>query len=311
MDNGSNFQSVGSAPLANPARLGSIGVGSWTFPWAIGTVREHQPPKPLTAAGLVRKARDLGAHTAQLVDNLPLDQLSPEELHELKGTARECGIALEVGTRGVNPAHLLRYLEIARFLEAKLVRTMAGWPGSAPPLTEVEANLREVLPQFAQAGIAIGMENYETYPVAELAGLIRRINHPNLGVCLDVSNSLGALESKDAILDALAPLTINVHVKDISVERLPYLMGFAFYGRPAGQGRLPFEEIFSRAAKTDRVLNATIELWTPFTGSLEQTLALEETWARASIDYLSKLPWFAPCNPQPPVTGTGRWPGGG
>ena len=78
------------------------------------------------------------------------------------------------------------------------------------------------------------MENYETYSTAELANLIRSIDHPNLGVCLEVSNSLGALECKDAI----------------------------------------------------------VELWTPFTESLEQTLALEDNWAKASVDYLSKLSLF-------------------
>ena len=246
----------------------------------------------MTAAMLVRKGRDLGVSTVQIGDNLPLDLLSAEELHELRAAAVECGVGLEVGTRGVEPSHLLRYLEIARFLGAQLVRTMAGWPGATPPLKEVESGLREVLPQFAQAGVSIGMENYETYSTAELANLVRSIDHPNLGVCLDVSNSLGALECKDAILDALVPLTINVHVKDISVERLPYLMGFAFYGRPSGQGRLPFEAIFSRLVEAGRKPNAIVELWTPFTESLEQTLALEDNWAKASVDYLSKLSLF-------------------
>ncbi|MBV8831101.1 MAG: sugar phosphate isomerase/epimerase [Acidobacteriaceae bacterium] len=292
INNGSSSQLTGAKPVANPTRLGRIGVGSWTFPWAIGTVREHPPQRPLTAAMLVRKARELGVRTVQLGDNLPVDQLSAEELHELKGTAAECGIQLEIGTRGVKPSHLFRYLEIARLLGARLVRTMAGWPGAAPPLAEVENDLREALPKFAQAGVSVGMENYETYSTAELAALIRRVDQPNLGVCLDVSNSLGALESADTILDALLPLTINVHVKDIAVERLPYMMGFAFYGRPAGRGRVPFETIFSRLAGAGRKANAIVELWTPFNGSLEQTLALEESWAKESIAYLAKLPWL-------------------
>ena len=292
MNNPPSLQPVGAKALANSAKLGRIGVGSWTFPWAIGTVREHRPERLMTAATLVRKARDLGVCTVQLGDNLPVDQISDEELRDLRAAAVECGIELEVGTRGTKPSHLLRYLEIARFLGAQLVRTMAAWPGATPSLAEVERGLREVLPQFAEAGVLIAMENYETYSTAELANLIRNVDHPNLGVCLDVSNSLGALESKDAILDALVPHTINLHVKDISVERLPYLMGFAFYGRPAGQGRIPFDEIFSRLVEAGRKPNAIVELWTPFTESLEQTLALEENWAKASVDYLSKLSFF-------------------
>ena len=80
----------------------------------------------MTAATLVRKARDLGVSTVQLGDNLPVDQLSDEELRDLRAAAVECGIELEVGTRGTKPSHLLRYLEVARFLGAQLVRTMAG-----------------------------------------------------------------------------------------------------------------------------------------------------------------------------------------
>ena len=292
MSNKLSLQSAKTGNVTASAKMGRIGIGSWTFPWAIGTVREHRPIAPMTAATLVRKAHELGVRVVQIGDNLPLDQLSAEELVDLRAAAVERDIELEVGTRGVKPPHLFRYLEIARSVGAQLVRTMAGWPGTAPPLEEVESDLREILPQFAKANVSIGMENYETYPTADLAKLIRTIDHPNLGVCLDVSNSLGALESKDAILDSLVPLTINVHVKDIRVERLPYLMGFAFYGRPAGQGLLPIEEIFSRLAAAERKPNAIVELWPPFSDSLEKTVALEENWAKASVDYLSKLSWF-------------------
>jgi hypothetical protein len=36
-------------------RLGRIMVGSWTFPWAIGTVKEHLPHSPMNALQLVEK----------------------------------------------------------------------------------------------------------------------------------------------------------------------------------------------------------------------------------------------------------------
>ncbi|MBV9672193.1 MAG: sugar phosphate isomerase/epimerase [Verrucomicrobia bacterium] len=292
MNSNPNSQPLDSDAATFSGESGKIGVGSWTFPWAVGTVKEHRPQTLITPVNLVRKARDLGAKVVQIGDNLPINQFSKGDLNELRVVADECCIELEVGTRGVEPSHLLRYLKIAQFLKARLVRTMAGWPGANPPLEKVKSDLREVLPQFSEAGVSIGLENYETYSTGELARLVRAVDNPSLGVCLDVSNSLGALESIDAILDALLPLTINVHIKDISVERLPYLMGFAFYGRPAGQGRIPFEQIFARLEMIGRKPNAIIELWTPFRGSLEQTLDLEEDWARASIEYLSKLPWF-------------------
>jgi hypothetical protein len=46
------------------------------------------------------------------------------------------------------------------------------------------------------------------------------------------------MESAEEILRHLAPFTISVHLKDFAVERLEYLMGFTFRGKPTGQGIL-------------------------------------------------------------------------
>jgi 3-oxoisoapionate decarboxylase len=181
---------------------------------------------------------------------------------------------------------------VATALDAPLVRTMGGWHGKPASIPELERDLREILPSYASAGVSIALENYEAYRTQELAALVRRIDHPRLGICLDLTNSFGALESADSILDNLAEVTINIHLKEFIVERLPHLMGFAFVGRPAGQGKLPLESIFSRVAHFGREPDAVIELWTPFKRSLSETLAQEEEWARMSIDYLKSTNWF-------------------
>jgi sugar phosphate isomerase/epimerase len=279
-------------------KLGKIGIGSWTFPWAVGTIPEQRPVHPLTPADLVRKARMLGAGVVQVVDNLPLDQVSQSELDAFRVAAGEAGIELEIGTRGVQPSHLERYLEIAHSVRARLVRTMCGWHGAPPPLIEVERNLKEVLPNFEKAGIRVALENYEAYSTRDLANLIQAIDSPNLGVCLDLTNSFGALESAEEILDALVPLTLNVHLKEFTIERIAYLMGFEFRGRPTGTGRLPIEKIFSRLHQAGRTPNVIVELWTPFAGSLEETLELEESWARQSVAFLKELHWFGAPGPR-------------
>ncbi len=272
--------------------LGRIGVGSWTFPWAIGTVSEYSPASPMTARQLVKKAHEIGASTVQFLDNLPLHDLSESELKEVRAVAQDCGLELQIGTRGVTPTHLIRYLAVATALDARLVRTMGGWHGKPASISEMERDLREVLVSYADAGVSLALENYEAYTTEELGALVRRIDHPNLGICLDLTNSFGALESADSILDHLAELTINIHLKEFVVERLPHLMGFAFVGRPIGQGKLPLETIFSRAALFGRKPDVVVELWTPFKGSLAETLAQEESWARLSVDHLKSTNWF-------------------
>lgn len=271
---------------ANIPGLGRIGIGSWTYPWAIGTVRDRQPKQTMSPGGLIRQAAELGVKVVQIGDNLPLDGLTVAELRDLRELAGGYGIALQLGTRGVARSHLLRYLEIGLQLDARLVRTMGGWPGFPAPISEIAENLDLVLPAFVQAGVSLALENYETYSTGDLACLVRAIDNPILGICLDVANSLGALESIDQILDNLAPHTINLHLKEIEVRRLEYLMGFAILGKPAGRGRLPLEKIFARLAQFQRQPDVIVELWTPYTNTLEETLALERAWATESIDYL-------------------------
>ena len=79
---------------------------------------------------------------------------------------------------------------------ARSIRTMGGWHGAPASLEEGEDNLRKVLPAFGQAGVRIALENYEAYRTSDLAALVGRIDHPALGICLDLTNSFGALEAR-------------------------------------------------------------------------------------------------------------------
>src|SRR5258708_4498297 len=99
-----------------------LGIGSWTDGWAVGVNGDPAPDRPLTAIGLLERARAFGVPLTQFADNLPLDRLSEDELACLRQRAQEWHIAIELGTRGFEPARLLRYLELARYFDAKIVR---------------------------------------------------------------------------------------------------------------------------------------------------------------------------------------------
>jgi 3-oxoisoapionate decarboxylase len=287
------------------SRLGKIGIGSWTYPWGVGTISDHLPARLLKPGDLVSKAYRVGAEAVQVVDNLPLHQCSTADLDEFRSAAIDRNVEIEIGTRGVTPSHLLTYLRIAERVGAKLVRTMAGWHGKPPPLAEVERDLREVLPVFRGADIKIALENYEAYSTRDLGNLINTLGDNYLGACLDLTNSFGALENKEQILNHLAAQAINVHLKDFAVERVEFLMGFAFRGRPVGEGCLPLTDLFSTLAKFGNRPNVIVEHWTPFAGTLEKTLELEDEWASRSVDFLKGLPWWQ-TNLQPQMDANGR-----
>ena len=78
-----------------------------------------------------------------------------------------------------------------------------------------------------------------TRPTAPLIlrAIVREIDNASLGVCLDLTNSFAAMESADEILENLAPFTISVHLKEFTVERLEYLMGFRISRKTNRSGR--------------------------------------------------------------------------
>lgn len=265
-----------------------LGIGSYTYTWAVGVPGYEAPARPLDAAGLVRLAADLGVAVVQICDNLPLDGLSTAELAELANLARELGITLELGTRSSTPGNLRRHIAIAQALGCTLLRTLLLEDGREIGISRGYDLLAQVLPDLRSAGVTLAIENHDGHRVAELAELIARLDTPDVGICLDTVNSFGALEAPDTVIGALAPLTVNLHVKDFVIERLDHKMGFQIRGCPAGQGRLEVPALLRRLRSLGRDPNVILELWTPWQGALAHTMALENVWAQESLTFLKQ-----------------------
>ena len=169
---------------------------------------------PLTPVALLDKAAWLGAETVQICDNLPLDGLSETELVELVKRATALGLALEVGIRGSQPAHVRRYLEIAQQVGARVLRVVLAGPNWEPSFEESMAFLTGMVPELQAAGIALAIENRFSMLPAELARLVRAVDDPLVGVCLDPLNSITRLVGVGETVRALAPLALSVHAKD-------------------------------------------------------------------------------------------------
>ncbi len=260
-----------------------IGLSSYTWPWAVG--RDGYDPKaPLDTAALLKKTIGYGISILQIADIPSLHRMSDAEQEKIALLADENQITLEVGTRGIYPEHLMRYLEIARRLKSCIVRSITQKIDDEAALW-----IREVLPEYEKAGVSIALENHDEHGTCELAAFLDRIGSPFVGVCLDTVNSFAALESPESVVKTLGPYTLNLHVKDFEVVRLGHELGFSIEGRPAGKGRLDIEWVAGYLKEKGKDPNAILELWTPFTGNLEKTIQLEEEWARKSIDYLNTV----------------------
>jgi sugar phosphate isomerase/epimerase len=236
-------------------------------------------------SGLLEQAAALKVGVVQIADNLPLHKLDSLEHRDAHQQAAELGITIEVGTRGVEPTHLLRYLEIAAEFDARLLRTLTHNAESQPDLEQAEKWIRQVLPAFESAGVVLGLENYEKHTCHDLAGLVERIGSRNLGICLDTVNSLGTLETPKDVVEILGPFTVNLHIKDFEIARVPQMMGFQVSGARAGAGKLDIPWLLKQISSRNDV-SAILEQWPPLKETLESTIANEGKWAMHGVEYL-------------------------
>lgn len=63
-------------------------------------------------------------------------------------------------------------------------------------------------------------------------------------------------------------------------------MGFILEGRPTGQGQLDIPRLMDTLKESRYDFNVIVELWPPEQETLERTVALEQSWAEESIQYM-------------------------
>ncbi|MEP7365660.1 MAG: sugar phosphate isomerase/epimerase family protein [Acidobacteriota bacterium] len=260
-----------------------LGLGSFAYFWSGGVPGWPQPAAPMTPLGLVERAAAMGLDLVQIADNMPVENLSSEALAALHERAAELGVTIELGTRGIAGDRIARHLELCRFFGARLLRIVVDSSDHHPSPSEVVATVASHVAALDQAGVVLAIENHDRFPAATLASIVRQIDSPQVGVCLDTVNSFGSLEGPRAVLDALAPLVVNLHLKDFTIRRAAHMMGFAIDGAPAGEGQLDIPWLLDRLREAGRDVNAILELWPPPEARIEETMAKEDEWAARSI----------------------------
>lgn len=259
------------------------GISSYAFTWAIG-VPGKEPEKPLDIFGLIETAVELGVKVVQVADNLPLEKFSLEELKEIKHFADQKGIRIEVGARGMTSERLEQYIEIASFMGSPILRFVIDQKGFIPTVDEIHSIIKDVLPALKAHHIILAIENHDRLLTTDFVEMVEKAAGNQVGICLDTVNSMGAGEGLETVISRLAPLTVNLHVKEFSVDRVFHQMGFIIEGRPLGKGMLPLAELIAKVSP--RCHSAILEQWTPPEQTIEKTIKKEKDWALESISYL-------------------------
>ncbi|ASR35834.1 sugar phosphate isomerase [Prauserella marina] len=260
----------------------AIGLSTYAFFWR-GSSRAG---KPLTLTRMLEQTRELGVDVFQICDHPPLEQLSTVELRELRAAARDLGVTLELGTRGVRPGHLRHYLDLAEALDVTLVRGMLYSATDRPTLAEATEWLREAMPGYAERGVTLALETYEQVTSADLVDVVEAVGSDHLGICLDPANCVANLEHPRQVVETTARHVANLHVKDFDFARQPGWVGFTLSGCKLGEGRLDYGAMIERVRPGEKNINQIVEHWLPPRDDFETTCVLEDEWTRHSVEFL-------------------------
>jgi sugar phosphate isomerase/epimerase len=111
--------------------------------------------------------------------------------------------------------------------------------------------LRQIEPLLRRHKLLLGVENHKDWLADDLAEMLRRINSPYLGACIDFGNNLALLEDSIEVARKLAPYVVTTHLKDMAIS--PHPEGFELSEVPLGDGLLPLGRIIQiiRRARPD------------------------------------------------------------
>lgn len=263
------------------------GLSSYAYTWSVG-LPDAPAPEPLGPADLVDEAARLGHEVCQLADNVPVAALDGGALKALRAHAAARGVELELGGRGLSAASLAHHVQVAGRLGTGMLRFVIDGPGHEPAVAEVVAVLRQACDALQAAGVTVALENHDRLTAHELAALVEEVDSDRVGVCLDTVNSIGSGQGLAEVVEVLAPLTVNLHVKDFSIRRRRHGMGFQVEGACLGRGMLDLGGLLEAVGRHGRCGTAVLEQWAPERSTPPETVALEREWVQEASTVLRR-----------------------
>lgn len=184
-------------------------------------------------------------------------RLDDEGLEEIKGKSKAMGLTIHALGGYTNfvretPQQMdeeigkvMRYLEIAEKLGAKVIRVFGGEPNPNIPefkwIDLIVKGLRECAPEAEKKGVYLGLENhgYITNDAEVELKILERVDSPFVRLTVDTSNYYWYgqdLPTIERFYKLVAPYCIHTHLKDGSAKN-----GFRekYISLALGEGELP------------------------------------------------------------------------
>ena len=215
---------------------------------------------------------ELGLDGFHLDDGV-LESLDPDFLKEVGASAKEKNLYLEynmsldLGHFGIGIQHDLKAgLNTAQILGADVVkigmdlprpRPRAGsrfHPKVMPYLMETVKRLKKAAPMAEDYGIRLALENHCDSFSEEILWVLKEIDHPFVGACIDTVNAWHVAEDPMNAIENLAPVAFTNHFRDDRVEFCRD--GFRVKGVAVGDGDIDMKkayELIKSKSPTNRI----------------------------------------------------------
>lgn len=240
------------------------------------------------------------------ITNVDLETLDPARLAEVKKAAKAHGLYLEYNVSFDAPCDprvnstvkdaLINAdamgADLVKFsLDIERPRPLYGTcmhPDVMRQLAERYDEFRKNIPLMEELGLEISIENHcDTYS-DEIIWLVRQLNHPKIGACLDTINSLVVLEGPEACVEKMAPYSNCCHFCDNKIVVDPD--GTHSIGVAIGQGDIDSAKVLRVLKEKSPLKRINFEVEYEIGGDTLETARVKEIEAcRQSIDYLRNV----------------------
>lgn len=265
-----------------------LGLDSYSYHLAFGAHPDFTPRRRLTLFGFIERVAALGLDGFQ-IDPMHLATRDRSYLAEVRAAAAGLGLFLEYGTIGTDSRRLARELAIAERLGSPVLRTFAGfdrWHRRTQVPAEIRrtiAGLKRVRRMAEDHGIRIAVENHGDLTTDELLQVVRAVDSPWVGICLDVGNAMLTLEDPLAATAKMAPYAVTTHFKDYAM--VPTNYGGKIAGVALGDGVIDLAaamKLLRSKTGLDRII---LEIPVEAAGGERAALAREDDFVRRSVRY--------------------------
>ncbi len=259
----------------------------------------HLPwERQLTTFQLFDLGIKLGLDGFHLDDGV-LENLEPSFLRQVAGSAKEKNLYLEynmsldLGNFGIGIQHDLEDgLKTAHLLGADVVKISMDLPrprprsGSRfhpkvmPYLQKTAQILKKAAPRAEEYGIRLALENHCDSFSEEILWVLKEVNHPFAGACIDTVNAWHMAEDPMKAIENLAPVAFTNHFRDDRVEFCRD--GFKVSGVAVGDGDIDMKKAYELIKNNSPANRINIET------EMGISLADKETALHLEIETIKK-----------------------